>query len=56
MMTIECCACGEVIGEKDGEGAEGITSGLHEECALKLLPKHLHAEYLYRKSLEGKDL
>jgi hypothetical protein len=52
ILTIECCHCKQPMGEKDGGGVEGTTSGLHESCALALLPEHLHGEYLRRRQLE----
>ena len=31
-MIVECAWCGCVVGEKDGRGVEGITSGICDGC------------------------
>jgi hypothetical protein len=53
MLQIVCCVCLEHKGEKEGHGAEGVTSTICAPCALTLLPADLHAEYLRRRELEG---
>lgn len=35
-MKIVCAWCGRGMGEKDGEGIEGISHGICEECLSKL--------------------
>lgn len=35
-MKIVCAWCGKDMGEKDGEGIEGISHGVCEECLSKL--------------------
>ncbi len=34
-MKIVCAWCGKDVGEKDGEGIEGISHGVCEECLSK---------------------
>ncbi len=34
-MKIVCAWCGNDVGEKDGEGIEGISHGVCEECLSK---------------------
>lgn len=31
-MTIECAWCGCIVGEKDGRGVTGVTSGMCDGC------------------------
>ncbi len=38
-MKITCAWCGNDIGEKDGEGIEGASHGICEECFSKLKAK-----------------
>jgi len=35
-MKIVCACCGKDMGEKDGEGVEGISHGVCEQCLKKL--------------------
>ena len=35
-MKIVCAWCGKEMGEKDGEGEEGVTHSLCEECLAKM--------------------
>ena len=35
-MKIVCAWCGKDMGEKDGEGIEGISHGVCEQCLKKL--------------------
>jgi len=35
-MQIECAWCGKSMGEKDGQGQEGVTSGICPECKAKV--------------------
>jgi len=35
-MKIVCSYCGKNIGEKDGDGVEGISHGICEVCLAKL--------------------
>ena len=36
-MTIICAWCGKDMGEKDGQGQEGTTHGICQECMEKQL-------------------
>ena len=38
-MKIVCAWCGKDMGEKDGEGIEGISHSICEECLSKLEAK-----------------
>ena len=38
-MKIVCACCGKDMGEKDGEGVEGISHGVCEQCLKKLKVK-----------------
>ena len=38
-MKIVCAWCGKDMGEKDGEGIEGISHGICEECLTQLEEK-----------------
>jgi len=38
-MKIVCAWCGKNLGEKDGEGEEGVTHGLCQECFDKMKVK-----------------
>lgn len=35
-MKITCAWCGKDIGEKDGEGVNGVSHGICEECLTKI--------------------
>lgn len=37
-MKIECAWCGKNMGEKDGEGIEGVSHSVCEECYEKMTP------------------
>lgn len=50
-LEIVCCSCGTHKGTKEGHGQTGTTSTICEPCALKLLPEHLHSDYLRRREL-----
>ncbi len=36
MLKVECAWCGKDMGEKDGQGEEGITHGICDECKAQL--------------------
>jgi len=37
VMKIVCAWCGKPMGEKDGQGQEGISHGMCEECHERLV-------------------
>ncbi len=37
-MKIRCAWCGKDMGEKDGEGVEGVSHSVCEDCYEKLTP------------------
>ncbi len=39
MMQVVCAWCGKDMGEKDGQGQEGATHGICEECSKKEMVK-----------------
>ena len=39
-MKVICAWCGKSLGEKDGQGVEGISHGMCAECQEKLEKKH----------------
>lgn len=39
VLQIECMHCQKNMGEKDGEGKEGVTSGICRECWEELYPQ-----------------
>ena len=49
-MKIRCAWCGKDMGEKDGEGIEGVSHGMCENCLDKLETKKAN-----RISVEGKQ-
>lgn len=40
-LKIKCAWCGKIIGEKEGEGVEGTTDGICDDCLLYYFP-HLY--------------
>ena len=38
VLKIFCMYCNKEIGEKDGEGVEGVTASIYEECWAKHFP------------------
>lgn len=38
-MKIVCAWCGKDMGEKDGDGVDGVSHGLCQRCLAKLLAK-----------------
>lgn len=45
-LKIVCGWCGKEMGEKDGEGTEGETTGICDDCLLR------HFPHLYEKVKE----
>ena len=37
-LQIRCAWCGKDMGEKDGEGEEGTSDGICDDCLLKNFP------------------
>ena len=37
MLKIRCAWCGEDMGEKDGQGAEGTTDSICPKCSQKVI-------------------
>jgi hypothetical protein len=35
-VIVECAWCGSFLGEKDGRGLTGITSGICDECFMQI--------------------
>lgn len=52
-MTIECCHCRKIVGEKDGHGVEGVTSTICAPCAESILPAGMYADFLAQKGLRA---
>lgn len=40
VMTVECCGCGAVVKEKDGQGVSGTTSTICTKCVERLYPAY----------------
>ena len=39
VMEIRCVYCDKYMGEKDGKGVKGVTTGICEECWKKNFPQ-----------------
>lgn len=39
-LTIACGWCGKHMGEKDGQGVEGTTTSICDDCLLHNFPHH----------------
>ncbi len=54
-MTIRCAWCGKDLGTKDGQGVEGESSGICEDCARRWLSDVQVSEALAEREMDRRE-
>ncbi len=54
VLTIRCAWCGEILGEKDGQGVEGVSNGICDSCLVRNFP-HIAEKVIGDKEVEVKE-
>jgi len=56
VIKVVCAWCGKDMGEKDGQGQEGVSHGMCEECGAKVIAGTWEPKRDFSKMTEGEAL